>query len=58
MTIWCAFFAIYICDIKFFNCAVCFNSAIAKKGAMPFSKVMQPVLIGAYLALFKYKRFV
>ena len=27
MRIWWASIRIYICDIKFFGCAVCFNSA-------------------------------
>ena len=39
---------ISICDIKFFAGAVCFNSAIARKGAMPFPKVIQPTAIGSY----------
>ena len=35
-TIWWARFRTNIFDIKIFACTVCFNSAIALKGAMPF----------------------
>ena len=31
-------FCIYICDIKFFGCTVCFNLTIARNWAMPSSK--------------------
>ena len=36
-------FCIYICDMN-----LCFNSAIAKKVAMPFSKVTQSIPVSAY----------
>ena len=39
-TIWGAPFRIFICDNKLFGCDVCFDSVIARKGAMPFPKVI------------------
>ena len=36
MTVWRAFFGIYISYIKFIGCAVCFNWAIERKRAVAF----------------------
>ena len=46
MTIWWAFFCIYIRDIKFIGCAVCFNWAIERKRAVAF-KITKLISIGA-----------
>ena len=35
VTIWWPSFPIYICGIEFFDCAVCFNSATARKWPIP-----------------------
>ena len=45
------------CDMKFFGYAVCSNSAIARKGAMPYLKVIYSIPIVACLATFEQKGF-
>ena len=49
---------IYVCDIKFFDCAICHVSGIATKLAMPLLKVIHHILEGAHQAeLFSNKIF-
>ena len=40
--------------MKFFDCAVCFNSAITRKGAMALPKVIQTISI-SLLSYFQAK---
>ena len=49
-------FGIYVCVLKFFDYATCFNSAIARKEAMTSPKVIHLILLDACLAVFKQKR--
>ena len=39
---------VYICEKKFFGCAVWINSSMMRKGAMSFRIVKTPIPIGAY----------
>ena len=48
---WCTPFQVYVCDIEFFGCAICFHFSIARKRAMPSPQVMHfiPVCLSSYL---------
>ena len=57
-SIWCGPFCIYICGIRFFDCAICFVSGIATKLAMPSLKVIYYILKVVHQAeLFSNKIF-